>query len=134
MKNIILSLVLTFIFVLTACSSGGPSTKIDVTMTDFMFTPDNFTIPAGKEITLNVTNNGAVAHEFIIFKLGTNPGDKFGPEDEVNIFWKTQVSPGESKSETFTAPAEPGEYYVTCGVTGHHEAGMNAKLIVVAVK
>ena len=134
MKKIFISFVLTFVFILTACRGGSTSTTINVTMTDFMFTPDNFTIPAGKEIMFKATNNGAVAHEFVIFKLGTNPGDKFGPEDEANIFWKAQVLPGESKSDTFTAPAQPGDYYVTCGIAGHHEAGMNAKLIVVAGK
>jgi len=132
MKKIFIPLVLSFIFVLTACGSGGPSTTINVTMTDFMFTPDKFTVPAAKAITLNATNNGAVTHEFVIFKLGTNPGDSFGPEDQPNIFWQGQVLPGESKSLTFTAPSEPGDYYVTCGITGHHEAGMNAKLTVAA--
>ena len=131
MKKPLLILLLIILFVLSACG-GGASTTINVTMTDFMFTPDSFTIPAGKEITLNTTNNGAVAHEFVIFKLGTTVGDKYGPEDEPNIFWKVQVLPGESKSVAFTAPADPGNYYVTCGISGHHEAGMNAKLLVVA--
>ena len=131
MKKKFLILPLIILFVLSACG-GGASATINVTMTDFMFTPDSFTVPAGKEITLNATNNGAVAHEFVIFKLGTTVGDKYGPEDEPNIFWKVQVLPGESKSVTFTAPTELGNYYVTCGILGHHEAGMNAKLIVVA--
>jgi uncharacterized cupredoxin-like copper-binding protein len=131
MKKSLLVLLFVILFILSACGSGGPSTTINVTMTDFMFTPDKFTVPAAKEITLNATNNGAVTHEFIIFKLGTNVGDKFGPEDEPNIFWKVQVLPGESKSVTFSAPVDPGNYYVTCGISGHHEAGMNANLIVV---
>ena len=131
MKKTLLVFPLVILFILSACG-GGTSTTINVTMTDFMFTPDRFTVPAGKEITLNATNNGAVAHEFIIFKLGTNVGDKFGLEDEPNIFWKVQVLPGESKSVTFTAPINPGNYYVTCGISGHHEAGMNANLIVFA--
>jgi plastocyanin len=134
MKKSMLVLLFIILFVLSACGGGGASTTIDVTTTDFMFTPDSFTVPVGKEITLNFTNNGAVAHDLVIFKLGTNPGDKFGPEDETNIFWKIQAQPGESKSMTFTAPAEPGEYYVTCAIPGHHEAGMNAKLILVADK
>ena len=131
MKKILLVLLSVGLFVLSACN-GDPSTTINITMTDFMFTPDSFTVPAAKEITLNTTNNGAVVHEFAIFKLGTTVGDKFGPEDEPNIFWKVQVLPGESKSVTFTAPGNPGNYYVTCGISGHHEAGMNANLIVFA--
>jgi len=132
MKKSLFVLLFVILFVLSACGGGGPSTTINVTMTDFMFTPDKFTVPTAKEIMVNATNNGAVAHDFVIFKLGTNVGDSFGPEDQPNIFWQAKVQPGESKSLTFTAPVEPGEYYITCGITGHHEAGMNAKLIVVA--
>jgi len=132
MKKILLLLLSVGLLVLSACSGGKSTTTINITMTDFMFTPDSFTVPAAKEISLNTTNNGAVVHEFAIFKLGTTVGDKFGPEDEPNIFWKVQVLPGESKSVTFTAPGNPGNYYVTCNIPGHHEAGMNAKLIVVA--
>ena len=118
---------------LTACG-GTPSTTIDVTMTDFQYGPAEFTVPAGQVITLNAVNNGAVLHEFVIFKLGKTAGEKFGDEDEENIYWEVEVDPGASKSATFTAPSEPGEYFVTCGIAGHLEAGMNAKLIVVASK
>jgi uncharacterized cupredoxin-like copper-binding protein len=68
---------------------------------------------------------------FIIFKLGTDAGKKYGPEDEGNIYWKTEVLPGHSATAKFIAPNEPGEYYVTCGLGGHHEVGMVGKLIVV---
>ncbi len=118
--------------ILSACGGGGPSTTINVTMTDFHFEPAEFTVPAGQEITLNATNNGAVEHEFVIFKLGTDAGEKFGDEDEENIYWEVEVMPGQSVTATFTAPSEPGEYFVTCGIEGHLEAGMSGKLIVAA--
>jgi uncharacterized cupredoxin-like copper-binding protein len=117
---------------LSACGAGGPSTTINVTMTDFHFEPTEFTVPAGQEITINATNNGAVLHEFVIFKLGMDAGEKFGDEDEENIYWEVEVEPGQSSTMTFTAPTDPGEYYVTCGIEGHLEAGMNGKLTVVA--
>ena len=126
------SVIFILALALSSCGAGGPSTTIKVTMTDFHFEPMDFTIPAGQEITVNATNNGAVEHEFVIFKLGTNAGDKFGDEDEDNIFWGVEVLPGQSTTGTFTAPSEPGEYYITCGIEGHLEAGMNAKLTVVA--
>jgi uncharacterized cupredoxin-like copper-binding protein len=126
------ALLLAMSLVLTACGGGGPSTTIDVTMTDFLFTPTEFTIPAGQEITVNAANNGAVEHEFVIFKLGTDAGEKFGDEDEENIYWEVEVLPGEKATTTFTAPTEPGEYYLTCGIEGHLEAGMNGTLTVVA--
>jgi uncharacterized cupredoxin-like copper-binding protein len=118
---------------LAACGGGkGPSTTIDLTMTDFRYEPSEFVVPAGKEITLNATNNGAVVHEFVLMKYGTNIGEKFGDEDEGNIYWEVEVEPGKSVSVTFTAPSEPGEYQVVCGTEGHFEAGMAGKLTVVA--
>lgn len=114
---------------LTACNNTP--TTINVTLSDYNYTPDTFTVPAGKEITLNMTNQGFVSHMFIIFKLGTDAGAKYGPEDEENTYWKTEILPGKSATATFTAPTEPGEYYVTCGLGGHHEVGMVGKLIVV---
>lgn len=116
---------------LSACGGGGPSTDLKVNMTDFMFEPTDFTVPAGQTITVTATNDGAVEHEFVIFKLGTDAGDKFGDEDEGNIYWEVEVLPGETTSETFVAPSEAGTYYVTCGIEGHLEAGMLASLVVV---
>ena len=121
-----------FMLVLSACGGTGPSTNIKVNMTDFKFDPMEFTVPAGQEITLTARNDGAVEHEFVIFKQGKDAGEKFGPEDEENIYWEVEVLPGSSTTETFTTPNAPGEYYVTCGIAGHLEAGMSAKLIVVA--
>lgn len=136
MKKYIVLIVTVFglSLILSACGGGGPSTTIEVTMTDFHFEPSEFTIPAGQTITVNATNNGAVEHEFVVFNLGTNAGDKFGDEDEGNIYWEVEVLPGATSSTTFTAPTEPGEYYVTCGIQGHLEAGMVGKLTVVADK
>ena len=54
--SVLLSLALTF------CGGGGASTTINVTMTDFQFQPNQFTILAGQEITLDSMNNGAAVH------------------------------------------------------------------------
>jgi uncharacterized cupredoxin-like copper-binding protein len=131
MKKILLPLMLSLVFVLTACG-GGKSTTINVTMAEFVFSPSEFTIPAGQEITINAVNNGAVVHEFVIMKLGATVGDDFGDDDEANIYWEIEAEPGASVTGTFTAPSEPGEYQVVCGTEGHFMAGMVAKLIVVA--
>ena len=124
--SVLLSLALTF------CGGGGASTTINVTMTDFQFQPNQFTIPAGQEITLNSMNNGAVVHNFVIMRLGTTAGDMFEEEDMPNVFWDVEIQPGGSISTTFTAPTEPGEYQVVCGSEGHIASGMTAKLAVVA--
>ena len=133
MTKKIVALSLVFVFLLASCGGGsGPSTTINVEFTEFHFTPDQFTIPAGKEITLNATNDGAVIHEFVIMKFGKTVGEDFDDDDEGNIYWEVEADPGEQKTATFTAPTEPGEYQVVCGTPGHYVAGMIGTLIVVA--
>ena len=128
MKKLLIILMLSLSLLLVSC--GAPTT-IDLTITDYHFEPDTFTVSAGQEITVNIDNEGFVSHQFVIFRLGTDAGGKIGPEDEQNIYWRFEVLPGHSDSATFVAPAEPGEYFVTCGIVGHLEAGMSATLIVV---
>ncbi len=117
---------------LAACGGSGPSTEINVSMTDFQFNPNTFRVPAGQEITVNASDNGAVVHDLVIMKFGTTVGDKYNEEDTPNIFWKIELQPGESTTSSFTAPTQPGEYQIVCGTKGHFEAGMIGKLIVVA--
>ena len=104
-------------------------------MTDFAFVPNTLTVPSGQEITIRVTNNGAVAHDFVIMKLGheLTSHDHVGADTHANAYWEQEeLAAGEARTSTFAAPAEPGEYQIICGVAGHLEAGMVGKLVVVA--
>ena len=135
MKYRVLSLLIVTIFLLTACGSGSsPKTNYSVTLTDFAFSPTEFTVPAGKEITLEAANTGAVVHNFIIMNLGASAGTEFTSEDDPNVYWKLEIPAGGSTTTTFTAPTEPGEYEVVCSTPGHLQAGMIAKLTVVAAE
>jgi uncharacterized cupredoxin-like copper-binding protein len=131
-KKFLLVGLILFAFWLSACGGGGPSTTIDVVMTDFHYTPDSFIIPAGQEITVNATNNGAVVHDFAIMKYGTKVTKDFTDEDKKNVYWMIEVQPGGQTSTTFSAPSEPGEYQIVCGTPGHFISGMIGKLTVVA--
>jgi len=131
MKRIIISIHILILLCLSACSQNGPANKIDVEMTDFAFTPSQFTIPTGEQITLHVTHTGLVEHDFIIMKLGTDVGPHFNAEDQPNIYWQIKVQPDESQTITFTAPAQSGTYQIVCGMAGHVESGMVGVLEVV---
>ena len=122
--------------VLTSCggNSSRASTKIDITMTDFQFQPNTFTVPAGEEITLNASNTGGVVHSFVIMKQGQSAGTEFNEQDKPNVYWQVEILPGGSADTSFTAPDEPGEYEIVCHIPGHVQAGMVGKLNVVSGK
>ncbi len=131
MKKILIGsmIVLALALVLSAC--GSNKTTLNVSTTDTGYDSKTYTVPAGAEVTLNMTNNGSIEHEFAILKLGEHVTPPFGDKDEDKIYWELDgVDAGETKSDTFTAPAEPGEYDVICGIPGHIELGMVATLIV----
>ena len=123
-------LVLGLSLLLTACGGGG-GTSLNVTVTDFAYNPASFTVPAGGKVNLHVTNNGNVEHEFAIMEANYKVEAPFGDKDESHIYWELdEIQPGTTKSDTFTAPTEPGDYEIVCGLAGHIENGMVAKLTV----
>lgn len=132
-----IAVVITFfgVALLVACGAGGggqASTNLEVDMVEFMYNPDAYTVPAGQEITIELKNSGAIVHDFVIMKLGTQVSMPFDDNDKDNVYWEHEVGAGQSDTVTFTAPSEPGEYQVVCGIPGHMEAGMIGTLTVVA--
>ncbi len=134
MRFVLSAWVIAISLLLASCGAEGnkASTKIDVTLSDFQFQPNSFTVPAGKEITVNASNSGGVVHSFVIMKQGQSAGNEFNQEDQPNVYWSVEVPSGGSISKTFTAPQDPGEYEIVCHVPGHIQAGMVGKLTVVA--
>ena len=121
--------LLTFIVVLigsiflTACGASKPVT-IDIDMAEYKFTPDEFTVPAGAEIILNLKNSGKQHHEFQILVLGAKAGEKVDQDGNSTKYWNAILRPDENNSLSFTAPSEPGSYVISCSVPGHTGAGM----------
>jgi len=119
------------IFLLAACSSGPQSVDQTVTMSEFAFDPTQISVPAGSQVNLTLVNDGTLEHEFVIIKQGMQVSAPFQEDqDEDKIYWENEVEAGESETETFTAPEEPGEYQVICGIAGHLEQGMEGTLTV----
>jgi plastocyanin len=136
MKKLIITILIALSLTtsLAACSGGSsggpPSTTLSVTLTEFSFDPSTFTVPAGKEITLTLINTGSVEHSFVILKKGYAFTSPYNDNDKANTLQAFTVQAGETRTVTFTSPAEPGEYQVICDIAGHAEAGMEARLIV----
>jgi uncharacterized cupredoxin-like copper-binding protein len=133
-KRIILSSIALIVLglILSACASAAnaSNTNLSVDLTDFAFKPNTIKVPAGKEITVQVTNKGANVHEFVIMKAGTQVSVPFDDNDEGNIYWEIDdVQPGATKTDKFTAP-EAGTYQLVCGTPKHVEMGMVGTLTV----
>ena len=97
---------------MTAC--GNADATINVTLSDYAYTPNTFTVPPGVTVTINAKNTGSVYHEFIILKKGmtlTPPctGDTVSPK---LIFDMGPIESGTTETVTFTSPSEPGTYEV----------------------
>jgi len=128
-------IAIAFSLILAACGGGDgkASTAINVTMTDFQYTPNTLSVPAGSQIQFSATNNGAVDHSFVIMNLGSEVTTAFSDQDQANVYWEEAAIPaGQTVTDTFKAPSEAGTYQIVCAVPGHFEAGMIAKLVVVA--
>ena len=131
MKITILILVVLSSVLLISCGRGQPTTAIQVNMTDFAYSPNQFVVPAGREITLDIVNNGAVVHNFIVMKAGADPDAHVDEMDEKTMHWKIELAPGQSITTSFPAPSEPGDYVIVCSTPGHDQAGMTGTLVVV---
>ncbi len=133
MKKVSLLIVVAMLatLVLAACagSGGGGGATLDVTLNEFSFTPNTWTVNAGQQVTINIKNTGTVTHDFTIMK--TPISGSFTDADKANEVWASpMVSAGQSQTATFTAPTTPGSYQVVCTESGHFEAGMTGTLTV----
>jgi plastocyanin len=95
-----------------ADSGGGGTTA--VSMDEFSFDPKDLTVSKGD--TLEVKNDGAVAHNLTIEK-GSDPNEKSDKLAGTSTFQG-------GNSEELTVDLEPGKYAMACTVSGHRDAGM----------
>ena len=130
MKKYTLLILSGLLLSLALAGCGPKKATLEVTMSDYAFTPMTAEVPAGAEVTLNLSNTGTVEHEYVIMALGTQVTLPFGDDDEPNVFWEAEVAAGSSTSVTFTAPTEPGTYQIVCGIPTHVEQGMVGTLTV----
>lgn len=133
-----------------ACGGGaaaGPASTertIEVTLTEFKFSPNSITVAPGERVTFKFTNKGALEHEFMAGR-GATPSKGY-TEDwiaKAGAATAPHTHPGESHSGqgvrvpadwyatlTVVVPDEKGVYEFGCFVQGHYEAGMKGTLVV----
>ena len=121
--------------VIAACGGGSsePSTELEVTVKEFQFTPNTWTVPAGEQVTITITNDGTVTHEWVLLQEGvaiTSEADLPATEEElladfVNV--EEEVEAGTTKTMTFQAPPA-GTYQIICAIEDHFDAGMEGTL------
>lgn len=123
--------------VLAACDGDeAASTSLEVTASEFQFSPAEWTVPAGGEITIDITNEGSILHEWVLMQPGVeieSEADLPETEEELLadfVYVEDEVEAGDSKTLTFTAPAA-GTYQVICAIEGHFDSGMEGTLTAV---
>ena len=128
MKKVVL---LAMLLVGVACSSepAPVADVLHVKARDLTFDQTQLAVPAGVEVTLNLSNEGALEHNWVLVhetaELATAT-----VADAINQAASEVLASGKSTTLTFTAPAA-GSYQYICTVPGHALAGMVGKLTVV---
>ncbi len=82
-------------------------------MIELVFEPADVTIPANTDVSVTVTNNGAIEHNWDV--LGTA--------------FKSEIA-GSGDVQTITVNLAAGSYDIQCDVPGHAQAGMIGVLTV----
>lgn len=95
----------------------APANSIKITMTAEGITPSEFSVRAGELVTLVVTSGDQWTHVFK-FKDASLSAVAVGVAGE------------ETRSISFNAPSQKGEYQIFCDVPGHEARGETAKMIV----
>ena len=130
--------------VAAGCSDGDKATAADdarvvkITMLDNKYEPSQVTVPKGREVTFEFTNQGTVAHEALVgdeqaqmdhaqemmSSTSTDSGDMGGMHHS-GADSAVTVKPGTSDKITTTFD-EGGTFLIGCHVPLHYEQGMKA--------
>ena len=91
--------------------------SILIDASSYGFSPSEFSVEAGKAITIALTSADQWSHNI-----------KF--EDPSLVSAGVAVSAGTTRAVTFNAPTTPGEYRFVCDIPGHAARGEVGKMIV----
>lgn len=88
--------------------------EVNVSGTDFAFSPKKILGHVGEKVVINFTNDSEHMHNFVI------------PELDLST---AVLEPGDTESLEIT-PATAGTFQIICSIAGHKEQGMFGELIV----
>jgi uncharacterized cupredoxin-like copper-binding protein len=120
---------------LTGCSGAGSKGPVDVkvTLTEFKIESSTTAFKVGVPYHFSITNNGAIAHEFMIAPV-VQSGSSGSAQTPVPLAQVDggQLQPGQTATldYTFTAPATAGTLELACHLPGHYESGMHIPITV----
>jgi uncharacterized cupredoxin-like copper-binding protein len=100
----------------TAGGGGGAGGTVDLSATDFKFTPSDPAVKSG-DVTFTLKNDGQTAHSLEI-------EDVNGEDQEI----EGDVAPGQTG--TLKVNLKPGTYEFYCPVDDHKEMGMEGEITV----
>ena len=117
---------------------GAETRTIDITMRetdsgDMVFEPASLDIKTGEVILFNITNKGALEHEFVLDTLEENKEHKEVmaqfPDMEHDDPNSTRLKAGESDQIVWNF-SNGGTFEFACLIPGHYEAGMHGGVLV----
>jgi len=92
---------------------GTPSVRdVNISLTEFSFTPAQIEARSGERLRLVVTNAGKLSHRFVSEELKAS----------------SDLSSGKTETVEVIVPGTKGSYAFTCDVPGHEPAGMRGQL------
>ncbi len=124
------------LFILSACDMNQSNgQEVQVQETDYHISSNMTNFATGKAYHFVITNNGKVAHEFMIMpKVGDNAvGDTSMNHSKMpSLATVENIGPGETKTLDYTFPsATRGSHpEFACYYEGHYEAGMRLDITV----
>lgn len=151
-KNSKILCALFFLFAsvgILGISAAAQATTVEIEGLDTLrFSVAHINAKPGEKLTVKLTNKttlppAAMSHNFVLLMKGADPSAianagleakdngyiPKGMTDEI-IAHTGLVAGGETKSVTFNAPKEPGDYTYICTFPGHYPAGMKGTLTV----
>jgi uncharacterized cupredoxin-like copper-binding protein len=94
-----------------------PAQAVEIEVSAAGFSPNTFTVDAGKAVTIAVTATDDESHLFVF-------------QDPALSAVVVGIGPGMTRIISFNAPETPGSYEFRCGVPGHAARGEAGTMIV----